>query len=112
MDVVPLRVRDGGLLCGCPGPGCPPRGAERAGAEQRAADHRAGVLTRHARRAGVHRRRKGEAEAQADGPGFDEAVPVAFRIWRTCQAVVASGFARQERFEVVFGDQPATFCLY
>jgi len=27
-------------------------------------------------------------------------------------AVVVSRFARQERFEVVFGDQPAASCLY
>src|SRR5580704_10803498 len=30
----------------------------------------------------------------------------------TWQAVVASWFARQERFKVVFGDQPTASCLY
>jgi hypothetical protein len=38
-------------------------------------------------------------------------VHAALSIGRTWQAV-ASRFARQERFKVVFGDQPAASCLY
>jgi hypothetical protein len=33
-------------------------------------------------------------------------------IWGTWQAVVASLFACEERFKVVFGDQAAASCLY
>jgi hypothetical protein len=39
-------------------------------------------------------------------------VQEAFPIWKTRQAVPASRFSRQERFKVMFGDQPAASCLY
>jgi hypothetical protein len=39
-------------------------------------------------------------------------VHAAFPIGRAWQAVVASGFAGQERFKVVFGDEPAASCFY
>jgi hypothetical protein len=39
-------------------------------------------------------------------------VHLAFRNTENLAAVVVSRFARQERFKVVFGDQPAASCLY